>query len=293
MKTQLQINPAFVPTEVTNGYLHGYSSEVLKQLVELSKKFEEREFRKTQYRLSASPVFTIVAGTTGVGKSIVVEPLAKDSVVCDAFELLKEIPAFRDEWMAGILSEDSANGTIYATRMFHPGAKWVTDRGMTEGLLSGRNVTLETEAQAPGIGNLMDNVAARGITINTHICQAPFDVKLAGAYAHSKTHHDTVVDVEKMRETNLRMIKNMPVLAAKTNGVLTIHFRDNSNKPLEVVAVSKSDRAFDYIPALARRFENEFGNGLMGQLMGERRIGTAVQLVSATPQALAHPALVM
>jgi hypothetical protein len=278
-----EIPPNLVPLHVTEGYAAAFRNdpEIVAEVLRAYEAIKAKEFVKTAHLISETPSFTIVAGTRGVGRSGIVGPIKRTAVVCDDLECMHHISSYHHRWADACQMDYGIDGVVHARGQILPdgtkvekgvyesAANWISDRLMTEALMSGRPVILETRAQTPHIGDLLDNITAAGAVINTAICQAPLRTKLRGVYNLAVTHGNIIFDEAEQTASHNMMAENMPVLAAKTTGDLKVYWRDDVDQPLQIVAKTTKD-GYEFDPELATRFEGAFPDSKIQSLMGDR-----------------------
>ncbi len=250
MKTDLFIDDLIVPHHITEGYLKACDEKILGMIEEVYQRVKKSQLDTiSDARTPGSSVVMLVAGTHGVGKSSLVKSLktqrTEQYVECDVDSILGFFPCFQTaiKSIPSMLQHD-----FYDTAGFHkkieeqtsrylPAAKYISDRLMSECVREGINVIVETNAKTKNIGSFIDNIKTHAV-LETHICQAPWAIKQTAFYARVNKDHDIAIPEKALRAEHEAMTENMAVIAAKSNGNLTIYWRQDANAGLIPAAVA-------------------------------------------------------
>ncbi len=258
MSNILPIDNSIVPADVTKGYLSKFSEKEQQAIAALYEKIEAQAFEKVKGTLKSScPIFVLVAGSQGVGKTHLVERLQKDRkgvfVECDVDSILAQMPEVKkaiekaerelgqDFEMAGTAHYDANTHRTRveaAVEKYRPAAKYISDRLMSTCLKNGINVIVETNAKTPKIGAFIDNVKKMGVILEGHICDAPLSVKTKGA---KSPQHDFSFPEDVLKAESDALRKNIPVIAAACDQNLTVWWRQEAIARLQPAAVATSD----------------------------------------------------
>ncbi len=288
MSTKLLIDDLLVPPEVTRGYLKNYDENFLQEIEKLYQKIEKEELAKCVNNVSLSPApCVVVVGGHGVGKTHLVDRITKERplgyVVCDADAIMTRLPKFQEGLKEVMISahglydasqnpEDHMRNSIENyTNFYLPAARYIADRLLAKCVNEGIPVIFETTGKSKHIGNLMDNITKAGALIETHLCQAPLSIKLKALDARFLADHDIALDKTKITDEHEALLRNMAVIAQKSTGDFTIHWRQHVNKPLaSAVVATGADYVVDKIAREA--FDAYFMDHghTIEQLMGSR-----------------------
>lgn len=252
MSNILPIDESIVPARVTKGYLKNYTQEQQRAIAGLYEKIEAEALEKLSGSLKSSvPLFMLVAGSQGVGKSKLVERLQSDYseafVECDVDSILQKMPEVRDamadadrEVMEYFNEATGYDADAHRTKLdaavetYRPAAKYISDRLMSSCVARGINVIVETNAKTPHIKDFLDSVKNQGVQLIGHICEAPMGVKAAGA---KSKQHGFSFPSDVLAAENDAFRKNIPVIAQACDN-LTLWWRQDVDARLEAAAVA-------------------------------------------------------
>lgn len=171
------------------------------------------------------------------------------------------------------------------TRRYRNAAKYINDRLMTKAIREGLPVIVETNAKTPRMGDFLDALSAAGVTYETHLCQAPLSIKLAGMETRFRSAPDIGLPAEQIIAEHNAMTANMETIAAKSTNGLSIYWRQDVNQRLALAASSNNGTfATNIVPYTG--FNAYFMDSGMSieRLMGPRRTMVVQPAITATPR---------